>query len=126
MKKKKDHYSNLESIDVMGTTYQIYFRTEEEDECLESCVGYCDKYLKLIVISDELKEESLEMGSQWEKSHEALQKKILRHELTHAFLTECGLSENSSNQWANNEEMVDFLAINAEKLVRLFGKAGVL
>ena len=35
-------------------------------------------------------------------------KKVIRHELVHAFLFESGLSVNS---WADNEEIVDWIAI---------------
>ena len=125
-KKKK----RLDSIEVMGEIYQISYRSEEEDPGLEGCLGYCDKYQKLIVIDssdeDDVIEMSRECGEQWGDSYDKLQKKVLRHELTHAFITECGLSESSQGQWACNEEVVDFLAINATKLVKLFEKAGAL
>lgn len=121
----------LKNIDVLETTYVIDYRTEEEDPGLVDCLGYCDKYLKLIVIDDSSKDETKEMDKecdtkQWTQSYEALQKKVLRHELTHAFVTECGLSECSNLQWVNNEEVIDFLAINAPKLVNLYKKAGAL
>ena len=125
-KKKK----RLDIIDVMGETYQVFYRSEEEDPGLEGCLGYCDKYQKLIVIDDGDADDVIEMakeyGEQWSTSYDKLQKKVLRHELTHAFITECGLSESSQGQWACNEEVVDFLAINATKLVKLFEKAGAL
>lgn len=124
--KKQDDYMKLKSIDVLGTKYDVYYRTESEDAALETSLGYCDKYLKLIVVSDELRGESKSMGPQWELSHSALQKKVLRHELTHAFLVECGLDESTNGQWSNNEELVDFLALNATKLVDLFEKAGAI
>ena len=113
----------LDKINVLDTEYKIEYRDSQDDFYLEDCLGYCDKYQKLIVISDDWDDIK---GKQWVRSYDMLQKKVLRHELTHAFLTECGLSESSFNQWANNEEMVDFLAINAEKLVRLYKKAGAL
>ena len=46
MKKRLDH------INIMDTEYNIEYRTEEEDPSLEACLGYCDKYQKLIVIDD--------------------------------------------------------------------------
>ena len=121
----------LKNIDVLETNYAIDYRTEDEDPGLTDCLGYCDKYLKLIVIDDTSKDETKDMDQigdtkQWTQSYEALQKKVLRHELTHAFITECGLSESSYMQWANNEEVIDFLSINAVKLVNLYKKAGAL
>ena len=125
MKKRLDH------INIMDTEYNIEYRTEEEDPSLEACLGYCDKYQKLIVIDDSEKDSVSEIDKeydtkQWKKSYDALQKKVLRHELTHAFITECGFAESSLDQWANNEELVDFLAINAVKLVKLYERAGAL
>lgn len=119
----------LDKIEVMGTTYQIEYRTEDEDPYLEEALGYCDKYLKLIVIDDDkydLEDMIKKGGPQWKNSFDSLQKKVLRHELTHAFVTECGLGECSYLQWANNEELIDFLSINAVKLVKLYEKAGAL
>ena len=42
----------LDNIDVMGSNYKIYYRTENEDPALTDCMGYCDKYQKLLVIDD--------------------------------------------------------------------------
>lgn len=41
----------------------------------------------------------------------------------HAFLYECGL--NDSSDWARNEELIDWLAIQFPKIQALFEKAGV-
>lgn len=43
----------------------------------------------------------------------AYQKKVLRHEIVHAFLYESGLWQNAygSKCWAKNEEMIDWMAI---------------
>ena len=121
----------LNHINVLDTDYNIEYRTEDDDPTLEGCLGYCDKYQKLIVIDDSDKDGVKELDrdydtTQWKKSYEALQKKVLRHELTHAFVTECGFAESSLDQWASNEELIDFLAINAVKLVKLYERAGAL
>lgn len=49
---------------------------------------------------------------------EALMKKQLRHELIHAFLYESGLSFNSASTdaWAAEEEIVDWIAIQLPKI----------
>ena len=120
----------LNNIDVMGSNYKIYYRTENEDPALTDCMEYCDKYQKLLVIDDtdrDIVKEYKKMGNdQWVVSYECMQKKVLRHELTHAFVTECGFAESCCDQWANNEEVIDFLALNAIKLVELFKKAGAI
>ncbi|WP_394967432.1 hypothetical protein [Candidatus Allofournierella merdipullorum] len=48
-------------------------------------------------------------------------RKIIRHEIIHAFLFESGLAENSD--WAQIEEMVDFFAIQFPKLQKAFEEA---
>ena len=50
--------------------------------------------------------------------------KVKRHEIIHAFLFESGLAENSN--WAQNEEMVDFFAIQFPKLLKAFEQADAL
>lgn len=62
---------------------------------------YCDCYKKRIVI-DETEED-------------VLQRSVFRHELTHAFLFECGL-----RNFAQDEMLVDFISSQNEKLHRLF------
>lgn len=59
-------------------------------------------------------------------SKERYKKEIIRHEILHAFLNESGLSDNSSNYdgpWTKNEEMIDFFAIQFEKIKEVFAKA---
>ena len=51
-------------------------------------------------------------------------KKVVRHEIVHAFLTESGLAENSF--WAQNEELVDWIAIQGPKLIKAWQEAGAL
>ena len=64
-----------------------------------------------------------------EKAQEIYWKKTLRHEIMHAFLNESGLSD-SSNQyggaWAKNEEMVDWIALQGEKIYNAWKEANAL
>lgn len=64
-----------------------------------------------------------------EKEQESYYKKVLRHELMHAFLNESGLSANSTVPdcaWAKNEEMVDWFAIQSPKIFKVFSEAGCM
>jgi hypothetical protein len=54
---------------------------------------------------------------------ESVKKRILRHELIHAFLYESGLDQCS---WADNEEMIDFFAISLPKIFHVFCQAKAL
>ena len=55
---------------------------------------------------------------------EAYKNKIARHEVLHAFLYESGLSNNSlsADGWAENEEMVDWFAIQFYKIANVYKK----
>ena len=55
---------------------------------------------------------------------EALMKKQTRHEIIHAFLYESGLSFNSD--WAVNEELVDWIAIQFPKIAEVYEKLGCM
>ena len=54
--------------------------------------------------------------------------RVLRHEIIHAYLEESGLSANSNMipAWAQNEEMVDWLAIQSSKIFATFQEVGCL
>lgn len=55
---------------------------------------------------------------------EGLIKKQTRHEVIHAFLYESGLSFNSD--WAVNEELVDWIAIQFPKIAEVYEKLGCM
>lgn len=55
---------------------------------------------------------------------EIQEQKNIRHEIVHAFLFESGLAENSD--WAQNEEMVDWVAKQGPKLLKAWQEAGAL
>ena len=104
------------TINVLGTDIRIQFRNDKQDKSLENCDGYYDESEDLIVIKIP-ESDVMSLGNL-----ENYQKKVLRHEIIHAFLHESGLSFNSapSECWANNEEMVDWLAIQAPKIFKVF------
>ena len=110
-------------IDILGTEYRIETHKVSEDSYMEEkgLAGYCEEENKLIVVAD-MSEEKYFVGMD-EKAQEIYRKKTLRHEVMHAFLNESGLSDSSNRfdgAWAKNEEMVDWLAIQARKYIRHF------
>lgn len=50
--------------------------------------------------------------------------KIVRHEIVHAFLKESGLDCNSD--WARNEEIVDWIALQGPKIMAAWTEAGCI
>ena len=51
-------------------------------------------------------------------------KQVIRHEIIHAFVFESGL--DTCSDWAKNEEMVDWIAIQFPKLLKAFKEADCL
>lgn len=116
-------------IDILGTEYRIEIHKVSEDSYMEKkgLAGYCEEENKLIVVAD-MSEEKYFVGMD-EKAQEIYLKKTLRHEIMHAFLNESGLSDSSNRfdgAWAKNEEMVDWLAIQAPKIFYTFKKMNIL
>lgn len=88
---------------------------EEKDyPILKDADGYADFTIKKIVVKKLIQDgESYEDLELW-------QRKTLRHEIVHAFLYESGLWQNSFNDWARNEEMTDWIALQFEKILGVF------
>lgn len=108
-------------VNVLGTPYNVVKCTAKTDARLEGSFGICDETTKEILV-DTLEEEARQPTAK--QNMDAMRKKILRHEIIHAFLCESGLAECS--EWAQNEEMVDWFAKQAPKLVRAWRQAGAL
>lgn len=115
------------NINILGTKYAIIFKDDEE-VCKDmgvpvgECGGYCNAYNHNIVIA------RLDKCEDGDIVREALQKESMRHEITHAFLNESGLSANANSTecWANNEEMVDWFAIQSPKIYKAFAELDIL
>lgn len=106
-------------INILGTDYKVEYLTKEQDEKLKECDGYCDDTIKECVIYDCLKPDPMSKADLIK-----YRDKCVRHELIHAFLFESGLACNSA--WADNEEMVDWIAYQFPKMLKAFQDAKVL
>ena len=108
-------------INVLGTEYTLTVCSEDEEPRLSGCDGLCDETTKELLVEN----YNQRRDDPCCKSNLSVQiSKVKRHEIIHAFLFESGLAENS--EWAQNEEMVDFFAIQAPKLFEAFKAAGAL
>lgn len=117
------------TINILGTEYTITVKKYNEDEAFErrSIDGYCDWLIKKIVVCD----KSTCKG--WEHEPKdtisASEKKTLRHEIVHAFFDESGLGSSTfsvDGPWATNEEMVDWIALQGQKIYKAWQEAGAL
>ena len=111
-------------FDVLGERWIMARRTSVEDRALESCSGYCDFPNSMIVVIKDL--DTSEPDST--KNPEEFYKKVARHEVVHAFLSESGLAQSSigSEAWAMNEEMVDWIAVQGPKIYKVWQKLGAV
>ena len=107
-----------DKVNILGTEYSIKRQNEKETSKLEYADGFCEFYSKEIVIDD------FEPTPKTVANPNLYKKKVLRHEIVHAFLYESGL--DVSSEWARNEEIVDWIALQCPKLQKAFEEAGCL
>lgn len=116
-------------IDVLGTKYTVRRVNHGQDEYIEKMNfgGYHNFSCKEIVVLN------LKTTPEWKDEPDAAIKsqeaEILRHEILHAFLAESGLRYNSfpeEKAWAQNEEMVDWFAIQFPKILKVYEAVGCL
>lgn len=108
-------------INILGIDYKIIYGTEDQYPQLADKYGYCDISTKEIVVSDMKADAASEDAM---KNITVFRNKVVRHEIVHAMLYESGLHECSS--FGMDEELVDWIAIQAPKMKTLFEAAGVL
>lgn len=111
---------NEKTVHILGTVYTIREQSESENQLLKGCDGYCDWTTKEIVVERETEGNLGDM--------DAYVRKVIRHEIVHAFLLESGLNECSgdTDSWANNEAMVDWFARQGQKIYDAWKKADAL
>lgn len=113
-------------IDILGSIYTVYFVDkfpERLEEFEDNADGLCNRYNKEIFVKQCQDKDITKEGK------ERCEKTTLRHELFHAYLSESGLSANASHcytSWAENEEMVEWFAIQAPKIFKTFQEVGCI
>lgn len=108
-------------IRVLGSVYDLKVCSNSDDSRMEDADGFCDETVREIMV-DSFEKEIDKPGSKANLSSHS--RKTMRHEIVHAFLFESGLAENS--EWAQNEEIVDWFAIQGPKIYSVWQQAGAL
>ena len=115
------------TINVLGTEYTVSFKNDEEvcttmGVSVGDCGGYCSAAAREIVIAN------LDRCEDSDREKDELKRCNLRHEIVHAFFNESGLQSNSQSTdcWARNEEMVDWIAIQGPKIYKAWKEAGAV
>lgn len=104
-------------VEVLGTLYDIEESNRVDDLKLENADGYCDCSIKKIVV------DTFVNTVDSQKDLVTYRNEVIRHELVHAFLHESGLGAQS---WAENEEIVDWIAKQFPKMNEAFNAIDVL
>lgn len=105
-------------VNVLGTDYTVTLVSDTEENRLRECDGFCDNSSKEIYVDNY---ETTPYDPLNKVAPRVQIQKNLRHELVHAFLFESGLAENSP--WAQNEELVDWIAMQGPKLWKAWQEA---
>lgn len=107
-------------INILGSEWNLLYQTEEEEPRLKDKDGFCDVSIRTLVIEKNMQGELGDMG--------CYARKVLRHEIVHAFLFESGLWEcsHSVDAWAQDEEMTDWIANQGPKIYKAWQDAGAL
>lgn len=109
------------TVNILGTEYEVIM--DAPDEMLpEDADGAMDHSVKRIVVA------KFESNRNSIKDLDVYRKKVLRHEVIHAFLFESGLWNNSGNvtAWGQSEEIADWFAIQSPKIMKVFEELEVL
>lgn len=113
-------------VNILGAIYECEYKLSERDKALTKCDGYCDNSIRRIVVKDYTdvdRQEPMALADL-----DAYKRQCMRHEITHAFLYESGLTINSANveAWASCEEIVDWIAIQGPKIYAAWQQVGCL
>lgn len=114
------------NVNVLGTEYRIEYHDYGE-EFSDGLDGYCST-VDLVIVIGNLETFPYFDGVDADKIL-VLEKRLLRHEIVHAFLFESGLDENAISHcesWATNEEMVDWIALQGVKIYEAWKEAEAL
>lgn len=132
----QNNASNLEfvcpkKIVILGSVYSVEIKKVADDYLLSKNAvnGYTDCYAKKIILADLTDEKEFAVASHYSETRYERYKQTLRHEITHAFIYECGLGwqmKLDSGAWYTNEPLVDWIAIQGPKLHEIWVKNNLI
>ena len=112
-------------VNIFGSTWTIKYvdvTDDNSDLFQDETAGFCDGSSRTIYIKNFKPSELIGIGDE-----EELKQYILRHELIHAALIECGLGDNWVREpMGHDETSVDWLAHKFPQLIGIFMDAGAL
>lgn len=103
-------------INILGSKWQII---EDDELRTANADGFADNSVREIHLQSVFSDDKSSVADM-----EEYKERVLRHELLHAFIFECGL--DTENSWARNEEMVEFFALQFDKIMSVFNAADLM
>ena len=108
------------SVTVLGETYTIETRNADRDKFLERVDGYTDRTTHTIVLAEMDGHVTLD-------NKERYQAEVLRHEIVHAFVAECGIQNLTDYGPGDDDEgVVDWFARMGPKIAAAWQAAGCM
>lgn len=108
-------------VTILGEEYVITRCSDSSDPRMKDSDGFCDDTTKEI-FAETYESEAGRPNAKKDLLEQS--KKVVRHEIIHAFLFESGLAECSV--WAQNEEAVDWFARQGPKIMQAWKEADAL
>ena len=108
-------------VNVLGTEYEIIESSKSEYPKLEDLNGYCELHSKKIIIDDLVEKSADRLACE---NLDIFKKKVIRHELLHAFLYESGIFISDVTP-INEEELVEWIAVQFPKMLNVFKSISV-
>lgn len=102
-------------VNILGTEYQVIINKDSNNPKMKNRAGYIEAYSKEIFLKD------IEVDEDTYKNIEEFQKKVLRHEMMHAFFHEAGLEH-----YYEDENLVDWLALQIPKIIKAMNEVDCL
>lgn len=106
-------------ITVLGETYTIETRDAGSDEFLSRSDGYTDRSIRTIVLAEIDDRVTLDDKKRY-------QAEVLRHEIVHAFVAECGIQNLTDYGHDDDEGVVDWFARMGPKIAAAWQTAGCM
>jgi len=98
------------NVRILGTPWRICIGPHDTDKRLCDCDGFTDKTSKLIMVEDCRQTSNLDDPMFY-------MRKVVRHEIIHAFLMESGLDEcMTHHKYGHEEQTVDWFAYQYPKI----------
>lgn len=111
-------FRHSDSVDILGTEYKIKSVYSKDFPKLKTAVGVCENCAEELFISKDGEDRD-----DYYLKYDKFQRKVLRHEIIHAFMWQSGFTDISTDE---EERITEWISIMAPKMLISFAKSGAL